>query len=93
MVNLLLLEEEKWTTLIWIKDIGKLLISDTHKHNKRYWCNQCLCVSYETKEKLDEHLNLCMNNESVRAILPEKDKVDKYNNREDILKFKNYGNS
>jgi len=93
VINLLLLKEDDKEHLIWIKDIGKLLISDIHKHNKRYWCNQCLCVSYETKEKLDEHLNLCMNNESVRAILPTKDKVDKYGNREDILKFKNYCNS
>ena len=93
VINLLLLKEDDKEHLIWIKDIGKLLISDTHKHNKRYWCNQCLCVTYETKEKLDDHLKLCMNNESVRAILPENNKVDKYNNREDILKFNNYGNS
>ena len=69
------------------------MISDTHKHNKRYWWNQCLNISYETKEKLNEHLKLCMNNESVRAILPEKNKIDNYGNREDILKFKNYGDS
>ena len=54
------------------------MISDTHKHNKRYWCNQCLNISYETKEKLDDHLKLCMNHEAVRAILAEKDKIDNY---------------
>ena len=55
VINLLLLREDDKEHLIWIKDIGKLLVSDSHKHNKRFWCNQCLCVSYETKEKLDEH--------------------------------------
>ena len=68
------------------------MISDTHKDNKQYWCYQRLNISYEPTEKLDEHLKLCMNHEAVSAILPEKDKIDKYGNREDILKFKNYGN-
>ena len=34
-----------------------------------------------------------MNHEAVKAILPEKNKIDNYGNREDIIKFKNYGNS
>ena len=58
-----------------------------------YWCSHCLNVAYESQEKLNEHLKLCMNNEAIRAILPEKNKTDKYGKREDILKFKNYGNS
>ena len=43
--------------------------------------------------KLDEQHKLCMNKEAIKAILPEKEKIDEYANREDILKFKNYGNS
>ena len=35
VLNLLLLKEDDKDDLIWMKDIGKLLISDTHKHNKR----------------------------------------------------------
>ena len=34
-----------------------------------------------------------MNHDAIKAILPEKGKIDKYDNREAIIKFKNYGNS
>ena len=34
-----------------------------------------------------------MNHEAVKAILPEKNKVNFIGDREDILKFKNYGNN
>ena len=54
-----------------------------------YWCS----CSFISQEKLNEHLKLCMNYENVRAILPEKNKVNFIGDREDILKFKNYGNT
>ena len=34
-----------------------------------------------------------MNHEAVKAILPEKNKLNFNGDREDILKFKNYGNT
>jgi hypothetical protein len=58
-----------------------------------YWCSQCLNVAYESQEKLNEHLKLCMNHETVKAILPEPNKVNWNGDREDILQFKNYGNT
>ena len=36
----------------------KFLNSDTHSHNKRYWCNQCLCVSLNLQDKLNEDFNV-----------------------------------
>ena len=64
-----------------------------YKTNKMYWCSQCLNVAYETHEKLNDHLKLCMNHETVKAILPEPNKVNWNGDREDILQFKNYGNT
>ena len=69
VINLLLLKEDNKEHLIWIKDISKLLNSDTHVHGKRYWCNQCLNISFDSQEKFNGHLQLRMNNEAVRAIL------------------------
>ena len=68
-----------------IKDIAKLLQSNIHNHDKRYWCCQCLNISYNSQEKLNEHLQLCMNPEAVKAIniLPQKKK--NIGNREDIV--------
>ena len=37
-----------------------------------YWCSQCLSKAYNSQEKLNEQLKLCMNHEAVRAIKPEK---------------------
>ena len=48
--------------------------------------------SHESEDKLNEHLKLCMNHEAVKAILPEQNKEDWNGNREDIIKFKNFGN-
>jgi len=92
VVNLLLLEEGDKQHLVWIKDLSKFLQMD-YKHYKQYWCSQCLSCSFDSKEKLDDHLKLCNNHEAVRAILPEKNKENWNGDREDILKFKNYGHS
>ena len=48
---------------------------------------------YESQEKLNEHLKLCMIHETVKAILPEPNKVNWNGDREDILQFKNYRNT
>ena len=45
----------------------------------------CKNISYDSQEKIDQHIK--------SYNLPEKEKVDRNGNREDILKFKNYGNS
>ena len=43
-----------------------------YKPGKIYWCCQCLNVSSETQQNLNEHLKLCMNHEIVETVLPEK---------------------
>ena len=90
-INLLLLEDENKHHFVWIKDLSKLICMNTHKHKKRNWCCQCLNFSHESEDKLNEHLKLCMNYESVKTILPEKNKEDWNGNREDTIKFKIFG--
>ena len=98
VVNLLLYNNH----IMYIKDIGKLLRRN-HNEDKIHHCYQCLSKSFSTKEKLEIHLDDCMKNEAVRAVLPKKfDKTKEFyinkkgesvpndpNKREDILKFKN----
>ena len=88
----MLLKDGDKEHLVWIKDYGKFQCMD-YKTCKMYWCSQCLCEARNSQEKLNEHLKLCMNHEAVKAILPEKNKVNFIGDREDILKFKNYGNN
>ena len=40
---------------------------DQHKY---YYCSQCLEAGYDSKEKLDNHLKLCMNHEAVNCVMP-----------------------
>ena len=74
VINLLLLKDNDKFHFAWIKDYGKLQCMN-YKTSKMYWCSQCLNIAYESQEKLNEHLKLCMNNETVKAILPEKNKI------------------
>lgn len=83
VVNLLLLESSTTNHFVWIKDLAKLACQNKNKA-KSYFCSQCLSASFTTQEALDSHLKLCYDLEAVRAVLP----TDKNN----ILKFKNYGN-
>ena len=92
VINLLLLKDGDKEHLVWIKEYGKFQ-GMGYNHCKMYWCSQCLSEAYDSQEKLNEHLKLCMNYEAVRAILPEKNKVNFIGDREDILKFKNNGNT
>ena len=53
--------------LAWIKDFAKLQSMDD-KTSKMHWCSQC----YESQQKWNNYLKLCMNHEAVKTILPEK---------------------
>ena len=81
--------------LVWIKDLSRLLRVDD-KHEKRFWCYQCLNSSYKTIELLEEHHNLCFNNESISTKLPSKTIINKdgveIENPNSKIKFKNEQN-
>ena len=67
--NLLLIKNDTTEHLCWIKDLSKLkkMKYDEHKY---YFCSQCLEAGYDSKEKLDNHLKLCMNHEAVNCVMP-----------------------
>ena len=87
VVNLLLYKEH----LMYIKDLGKLLRRYDNQV-KMYHCSQCLSIAYDTQDKLNEHLNICMKHEAVKAKLPKKfEEGDK--SRKDIITFRNIANT
>ena len=87
VINLLLLKDGDKEHLVWIKDYGKFQCMD-YKSCKMYWCGQCLSKSFDSQEKLNEHLKLCMTHEAVKAITPEQNKVNFNGDRENIKNLK-----
>jgi len=85
VINILQVTEDDKSHLVWIKDLSKLLNTDTTVNkNKRYHCDNCLSASYTTPEALNNHQDYCLVNESCRAVFPPKDKS--------TLKFRNHNN-
>ncbi|XP_066905881.1 uncharacterized protein [Halyomorpha halys] len=75
-VNLLLIKDETSLELrshyCWIKNLSKLISSQTNNHNGRiYTCDRCLRF-YNSKEQLDNHENDCKANKEVKIDMPEK---------------------
>ena len=73
-INLLPSEEDDKLHWVWLRWNSKILNTDTHDHDYKYWWNQCWCVSYSSKAKLYAHFKLYVNNdhEAVRAVLPDR---------------------
>jgi hypothetical protein len=84
VVNLLLLENNGNNHYVWIRDLARLLC-ESKKKAKSYACPQCLNATYDTDEKLQKHLHLCMQHDAVRVVMPEEGK--------NILTFTNHGRS
>lgn len=83
-VNLLLISDGDNEHYCVISNISRLLSSQVSRHgHKRYFCYHCL-NSFTTEKVLKEHEKLCINNEPVRLIMPEK---------ETYCAFKNYQRS
>ena len=83
--DLLLLTSGDVNHFVLVRDISKLLKTPKQNNEKMYWCRNCLNCAFVSQEKLDEHINICNNNEAIRCVLPDADKNE--------LKFKNHGNS
>jgi hypothetical protein len=83
VVNLLFIENENKTNshYVWIRNLSRLCHSDTC-HYTKYICTQCLSVSYPSKEKLEHHLKICMQNMPCHSVMP-------IEGKNDIMKFKN----
>ena len=84
--NLLLIKNETTEHLCWIKDLSKLkkMVYDEHK---TFVCSQCIAAAYDTQEKLDKHLLLCMNHEATSCVMPKTGDEIKFNEK-DKLEYK-----
>ena len=63
---------------VTIKSLSRLLSSKTTKHKgKEYFCKNCLQGFIEESSR-DELLDYCINNESVKVIMPHKKPIVQY---------------
>ena len=61
-----------------IKSLSRLLSSQNTKHKgKEYFCMNCL-QGFNEESSRDEHLNYCINNESVKVEMPHKKPLVQY---------------
>ena len=59
VIHLLVLMNEDTEHYCWVKDINKLMTKQvTLRNGKREYCSRCL-GSFNSKKKLDKHLQLC----------------------------------
>ena len=87
-INLLLLSDEKNNThYCVIKSMSRLLSSQLSKHEKNvYICYYCL-NHFGSEKVLNEHANLCKENEPVRVILPKKGTKLSFKNQNRLMKI------
>ena len=64
VVNLMLISAGEKSHYCWIKDVGRLLSSQTTDdgHNKKFYCQRCL-NSFSSPTALDNHERYCKSNE------------------------------
>ena len=70
-VNLLLISDDIKQHYCWIKDISKLLSSQTSKHGHvRHVCFRCL-NTFNSEKSLASHHEYCKSHEAIKIELPE----------------------
>ena len=61
-----------------IKSLSRLLSSQNTKHKgKEYFCMNCL-QGFNEESSRDEHLDYCINNESVKVEMPHRNPIVQY---------------
>ena len=91
--NLLLLTDNEGNEHItWIKSLDKLLRKNLNDE-KRLWCHMCLASSYDSEDKLKEHLKLCSKHEAVAVKMPKLFNSEEDKFHKDKIKFKNFQNN
>lgn len=86
IVNLLYIEEGDNSHYLLIKRLGALRPSEKINNDTKHICPQCLSYAGVTKEKLDNHLKLCMKKEAQKVIMPEKDLKMRFKNNKNQFK-------
>ena len=78
VINLMIISESNRKHYVAIKSLSRLLSSKNTKHKgKEYFCKNCLQGFMEESSR-DEHLDYCINNESVKVIMPHKKPIVQY---------------
>ena len=78
IINLMLITENNRKHYVAIKSLGRLLSSQNTKHKgKEYFYMNCL-QGFNEESSRDEHLDYCINNESVKVEMPHRNPIVKY---------------
>ena len=71
-INLLIISKNCIQHYTTIKSLSRLLSSSNSKHKcKQYFCNNCL-QGFTLELSRDEHYSYCIDNETVRVVMPRK---------------------
>ena len=77
-INLMLITGNIRKYYVAIKSLSRLLSSQNTKHKgKEYFCMNCL-QGFNEDSSRDEHLDYCINNESVKVEMPHKKAIVQY---------------
>ena len=77
-INLMLITGNNRKHYVAIKSLSRLLSSQNTKHKgKEYFCMNCL-QGFNEERSRDEHLNYCINNESVKVEMPHRNLIVQY---------------
>ena len=85
IIDLLLIQDNDKTHFLLIREFSRFMRKSNDTNGKHYFCRNCLNASFDDKEKLDKHTEVCLKYEAVRAVLP--------NETENKMKFKNKQNT
>ena len=78
IINLMLITENNRKQYVAIKSFSRLLSSQDTKHKgKEYFCMNCL-QGFNEESSIDEHLDCCINNESVKVEMPHRNPIVQY---------------
>ena len=78
IINLMLITGNNRKHYVAIKSLSRLLSSQNTKHKgKEYFCVNCL-QGFNEESSRDEHLDYCINNESVKVEMPHKKPIVQY---------------
>ena len=78
IINLMLITGNNRKHYVAIKSLSRLLSSQNTKHKgKEYFCMNCL-QGFNGESSRDEHLDYCINNESVKVEMPHKKPIVQY---------------
>ena len=78
IINLMLISENNRKHYVAIKSLSRLLSSQNTQHKgKEYFCTNCL-QGFKEESSKDEHLDYCINNESVKVEMPHKNPIVQY---------------